>query len=283
LLTSLNQGTSISGITREVFEKVLISLPLTKSEQTAIATILSDMDNEIAALEVKRDKYRQVKAGMMQELLSGRIRLIESVTKIQPAKIVELKPKRMKHSEQINEAVVISFLVNKFGTKDFPLSRYRYTKYAYLLHRQYEHEAVGFKKHAGGPYKSENRYKGAESIALKNRYIEKKENLKSGKDAFIAGGDIEKALTYFAKWYGTDLQQWIEQFRYYNNNYLEVLTTVDESICDLQALNKPITLAGIKEYISSIPQWKDKLKKPYFNDFNIQKAINESNKLFGNN
>jgi len=45
-------------------------------EQTAIATILSDMDAEIAALEAKVVKARQLKQGMMQELLTGRIRLI---------------------------------------------------------------------------------------------------------------------------------------------------------------------------------------------------------------
>jgi type I restriction enzyme S subunit len=45
-------------------------------EQTAIATVLSDMDAEIAALEARREKTRQVKQGMMQELLTGRTRLI---------------------------------------------------------------------------------------------------------------------------------------------------------------------------------------------------------------
>jgi type I restriction enzyme S subunit len=45
-------------------------------EQTAIAEILSDMDAEIEALENKLAKARQIKQGMMQELLTGRIRLI---------------------------------------------------------------------------------------------------------------------------------------------------------------------------------------------------------------
>jgi len=46
------------------------------TEQTAIAAVLSDMDAEIAALETKLAKARQVKQGMMQELLTGRIRLL---------------------------------------------------------------------------------------------------------------------------------------------------------------------------------------------------------------
>ena len=44
-------------------------------EQRAIATVLSDMDAEIAALERRRDKIRAVKQGMMQKLLTGRVRL----------------------------------------------------------------------------------------------------------------------------------------------------------------------------------------------------------------
>lgn len=45
-------------------------------EQTRIATILSDMDAEIAQLEQKLDKFKLLKQGLMQELLTGRIRLI---------------------------------------------------------------------------------------------------------------------------------------------------------------------------------------------------------------
>ena len=45
-------------------------------EQTAIAQVLSDMDAEIAALEARRDKTRAIKQGMMQQLLTGRVRLV---------------------------------------------------------------------------------------------------------------------------------------------------------------------------------------------------------------
>ena len=63
-------------ITRSTLTEMKVSLPPTKAEQEAIATILSDMDTEITALETKLAKARQVKQGMMQELLTGRIRLI---------------------------------------------------------------------------------------------------------------------------------------------------------------------------------------------------------------
>jgi len=50
--------------------------PPAKAEQTAIAEILSDMDAELAPLEMKLAKARNIKQGMMQELLTGRIRLV---------------------------------------------------------------------------------------------------------------------------------------------------------------------------------------------------------------
>ena len=46
------------------------------TEQTRIATILSDMDAELEALEAQLAKARQIKQGMMQELLTGRVRLL---------------------------------------------------------------------------------------------------------------------------------------------------------------------------------------------------------------
>ena len=50
-------------------------MPRNKAEQKAIATILNDMDKEIDDLEAQRDKYRLLKSGMMQKLLTGQIRL----------------------------------------------------------------------------------------------------------------------------------------------------------------------------------------------------------------
>jgi len=52
-----------------------LSLP-TPDEQAAISTVLSDMDAELFALEARRDKTRALKQAMMQELLTGRTRLV---------------------------------------------------------------------------------------------------------------------------------------------------------------------------------------------------------------
>jgi type I restriction enzyme S subunit len=69
-----NIGATINQITNKDMKAFRLKLP-PEDEQTAIATVLSDMDLELAALEQRRDKTRALKQGMMQELLTGRTRL----------------------------------------------------------------------------------------------------------------------------------------------------------------------------------------------------------------
>ncbi|MEY0976380.1 restriction endonuclease subunit S [Providencia rettgeri] len=75
-LDSVADTTSIPQINNKHITPYLIPLP-SKLEQTAIATILSDMDEEIQTLEQRLSKTRQIKQGMMQELLTGKTRLVE--------------------------------------------------------------------------------------------------------------------------------------------------------------------------------------------------------------
>ena len=69
--------TAVPIISKQQFEEFEILLPRNVLEQKAIAKVLSDMDCEIEQLEKKLAKYQQIKQGMMQELLTGRIRLKE--------------------------------------------------------------------------------------------------------------------------------------------------------------------------------------------------------------
>ena len=64
-----------SNLNKNMVQNINITLPSIE-EQKAIAQVLSDMDLEIEALEEKLEKYKTIKQGMMQELLTGRIRLI---------------------------------------------------------------------------------------------------------------------------------------------------------------------------------------------------------------
>jgi type I restriction enzyme S subunit len=77
---SYNEASGVPSLNAKRIENIEVAIP-PLHEQTAIATILSDMDAELAALEQRRDKTRALKRGMMQELLTGRTRLVASPQK----------------------------------------------------------------------------------------------------------------------------------------------------------------------------------------------------------
>ncbi len=71
-----NEASGVPSLNSHTIENIEISIP-GANEQARIANILSDMDIEIETLQNKLKKYKAIKQGMMQELLTGRIRLIE--------------------------------------------------------------------------------------------------------------------------------------------------------------------------------------------------------------
>ena len=70
------EDTTIARLYNNNFNNTCIHFPSSITEQQAIATILTKMDDEITALEAKKAKYEAIKQGMMQQLLTGKIRLI---------------------------------------------------------------------------------------------------------------------------------------------------------------------------------------------------------------
>lgn len=70
-----NEASGVPSLNAKTIENIEISIP-EPPEQIRIANILSDMDNEIEAIETKLIKYKKIRQGMMQNLLTGRIRLV---------------------------------------------------------------------------------------------------------------------------------------------------------------------------------------------------------------
>ena len=68
-------GTKMPRGDKNIIKQILFALPSSKKEQTAIANVLSSMDKEIETLNTKLEKYRNLKTAMMQQLLTGKIRL----------------------------------------------------------------------------------------------------------------------------------------------------------------------------------------------------------------
>lgn len=75
------QTGSQMNLNTDLINGTYVAVPKDKTEQTAIATILSDMDEELQALEQRLGKTRQIKQGMMQELLTGKTRLMQPQNK----------------------------------------------------------------------------------------------------------------------------------------------------------------------------------------------------------
>ena len=72
---SYNEASGVPSLNAKTIENIEVTMPLLP-EQTAIAEVLTEMDAELAALEQRREKTRALKQAMMQELLTGRTRLV---------------------------------------------------------------------------------------------------------------------------------------------------------------------------------------------------------------
>lgn len=157
-------GTKVSSISKASVSQTNIFIPSIE-EQTAIASILSDMDREIEELEQKLNKTIKLKQGMMQQLLTGKIRLVEKDTVIEPVRKQNDSIKaKTGHNHQFDDAVMIAAIVNAFYSEKYPLGRKKVQKLLYLLRRKQEVDTSAFKKKAAGPYADEIRYKGGEPI-----------------------------------------------------------------------------------------------------------------------
>lgn len=281
-LDRLSAGSTIIHLYQKDVGKFEFLLPPTIAEQKAIAEALSEMDSDIAALENKLTKYRQVKQGMMQQLLTGKIRLkndVEDLRQAEQANAVKTLPARTAHNRQFDDAVSIAAIVDAFYSDKYPLGRVKVQKLLYLLHRHQAVSVSDFKKKAAGPYADTVRYKGGEPIAKKNKYIVS-ENGKQG-TRYSRGENMAQALNYVERWgMQSDLQWLKDNFLHTGRNDLELFATVDMAICDLNEAGVPISVASIKDLIASSKEWKAKLSKTYFSDRDIARAIKKCTELF---
>lgn len=280
------QGTKQQSYTARIVKTLPIYFPVDIKEQSQITIVLSDMDNEIEALTAKLNKAKLIKQGMMQELLTGRIRLVQS----EAAAEVTVKPEvqvpataavstQKGHNQQFDDAVMIAGIVNAFYTDRYPLGRKKVQKLLYLLRRKQDESTVAFKKKSAGPYADEVRYKGGEPIAKSNRYIATTTTKGKG-TTFAQGKNIGQALDYIERWGRQEDIEWlVDKFRYTSVDDLELLATVDMAACDLVEAGTSVSVASIKHLIATNKEWRAKLQKKTFADSKIAKAINDLQNL----
>lgn len=276
-IQKLVSGTTVYHIYPSDMKKFKLSYPKSLKEQQNIVNLLLDMDLEIEALEKELVKYKDLKSGMMQQLLTGKIRLKDTKVKDKDVKVVPIDKAKVqpKANDEFKDAVLISMLAYKFGSNQYPLGAFRRQKLSYLFKRHNNLPIDEYLKKAMGPYNSQMKYRGGEGIAIRNKYVKQ-----IGSRGLVATGSISKAEDYFNKYYGLESLSWLEtNFKYTKNDDLEVIATVDYAIVDLKSQNKEITLDNIKSYIENNEEWKPKLQKDFFNDNAILKAMNTSRTL----
>lgn len=270
------------GLNKKLILDYEVVIPQSIDEQAAIATILTEMDYEIENLEMKLTKYRQVKQGMMQQLLTGKIRLkndVEDLRQAEQANAVKTLPARTAHNRQFDDAVSIAAIVDAFYSDKYPLGRVKVQKLLYLLHRHQAVSVSDFKKKAAGPYADTVRYKGGEPIAKKNKYIVS-ESSKQG-TRYFRGENMAQALNYVERWgMQADLHWLKDNFLHASRNDLELFATVDMAMSDLAKVGISVSVESIKNLIASSKEWKAKLSKTYFSDRDIARAIKKCTELF---
>lgn len=248
VITNYKSGTGVPRIVLKGFKQIELFIPESVAEQATIAKILVDMDKEIAGLEKKLGKYRQVKQGMMQQLLTGKIRLTKDIEdSVQAEQVTSEKAMTLRpvHNHQFDDAVAIAAIVDAFYSDKYPLGRVKVQKLLYLLHRHQGVSVSDFKKKAAGPYADTVRYKGGEPIAKKNKYIVSE----SGKQGtrYSKGTNMGQALDYVERWgMQADLQWLKENFLHTSRNDLELFATVDMAMCDLDEVGISVSVESIK-------------------------------------
>jgi type I restriction enzyme S subunit len=256
---SLSSGSTFDSINGDELRKITFNFPSDEQEQPAIAAILSDMDAEIESLIAKLNKAKLIKQGMMQELLTGRIRLVSTYP--------------IQNEFGIPEYMVILAIITKLftdkGMKFLKHMRYQKLVYLYLVYKKAKTDI--FEKWDYGPFSKELAYTVVPKAENEKLYIatDDNKNICIGKNINEA---VENAIN---RGYYKGAEQLAGKIRYKKDTELEVLATVIESIRDLEISQNAISLQTIKEYIGSIPIWKPKLSLEYFTDLAIDKSIKE--------
>lgn len=119
-------------------------------EQAAIASVLSDMDSELSALEARRDKIRSLKQGMMQELLTGRTRLVKPELKLQKSDVVRTRDRRA--NVYFRRTVLAAEIIDRLHTEP-TFGHVKFEKVIFLVEHLCKVETgSNYRRNAAGPY-----------------------------------------------------------------------------------------------------------------------------------
>ena len=239
---------SVPRLDKKNIEDIVLSTPLL-SEQSAIASVLTSMDNEISALEAKKAKFEQIKQGMMQQLLTGKIRLVETTVKTN-ATSANVHFRRSVLAAEIAERL---YEEPTFG-------HVKMEKMLFLTERLC-HIDIGSHYHrdAAGPY--DNRaLRSIDSQLKKQKWFDVKRTEKGNR--YVPMQNCGKHKTYFNKYFSAVLPTFdkiIDTFKTQNTERCEIVATLYSAWEDLLHSNKPFTDADIVNEV--LNNWHESKKR----------------------
>lgn len=217
------------------FVGVPVPLPPTTAEQSAIANVLTTMDNEIESLEEERDKYVYLKEGMMQKLLTGQIRLVET-----EAKVVAM-PKAKIANVHFKRSVLAAEIANRLYEEP-TFGHVKMEKLIFLTeHLCHIDTGSHYHRDAAGPY---------DNTALRSIDKQMKQHqwfALTKKDKGYRYMPMDKRgdhKKYFDKYYATILPMFdkvVETFKTCSTEQCEIVATLYSAWDDLQHRNQPFT------------------------------------------
>lgn len=243
------ENTTIARLYNNNFNNTVVVFPKSLSEQSAIASVLTSMYDEISALEAKKAKYEQIKQGMMQQLLTGKIRLVETTVKSN-ATSANVHFRRSVLAAEIAERL---YEEPTFG-------HVKMEKILFLTERLC-HIDIGSHYHrdAAGPY--DNRaLRSIDSQLKKQKWFDVKRTEKGNR--YVPMQNCGKHKTYFDKYYSSVLptfEKIIDTFKTQNTERCEIVATLYSAWEDLLHSNKPFTDADIVNEV--LNNWHESKKR----------------------
>ena len=249
---NLNQyktGNAQPGLSVDKIKNAVTLIVPSILEQKAIASVLTSMDNEISSLESKKTKYEQIKQGMMQQLLTGKIRLANIVA----------KTNTIYANVHFRRSVLAAEIADRL-CEEPTFGHVKMEKMLFLTERLC-HIDIGSHYHrdAAGPY--DNRaLRSIDSQLKKQKWFEVRRTEKGNR--YVPMQNCGKHKTYFDKYYSTVLptfEKIIDTFKTQNTERCEIVATLYSAWEDLLHSNKPFTDADIVNEV--LNNWNESKKR----------------------
>lgn len=246
---SMAAGSSVQNLNKEKVAKVLLYAPSSLKEQSAIAKVLSSMDEEISFLEAKREKYNAIKQGMMQQLLTGKIRLVETA----------VKPNATSANVHFRRSVWAAEIAERLYEEP-TFGHVKMEKILFLTERLC-HIDIGSHYHrdAAGPYDN-NALRSIDSQLKKQKWFEVQRTEKGYR--YVPMRNCGKHKTYFNRYYSGIVPMFdkiINTFKTQNTERCEIVATLYSAWEDLLHSNKSFTDADIVNEV--LNNWHESKKR----------------------